>query len=223
MSRSGLIHLRDANPFPRPEMIVDDELLARITSLPPDPEFRRRPSQHHRWVLVVAVSLAAMAVLSSTAYAISEWVFAESGSVSPQTTKGEYSKAQHALTLPPGYSWPDLHLPADSSTSRGAGGGDAVSAAQHAWEHYWVQAIRDGDTAAQRRSYDELMALLKNNVIIAPAGTSESATLKNPPQGPYAVWADDGGFAYVQEAYKMAAAGQPQRLIEICKANPLPE
>ncbi len=217
MSGSIQSALRAANPVPRVEPWEDVTLFAQITALPHDPRQARR---HHRMATVVAVALAAIVLLSSTAFAVSKWVVPIF--VGPQVTKSEYENAQQALTLPPGYSWPALHIPADTVTAPGAGGGDAVTADQHAWEHYWVKAIHDGDVAAQRRAYDELTALLDNNVIVAPAGSSENWTPPNPPKGPYAVWADDGGLQWVREAYAQAAAGHPEQLIQICRANPLP-
>jgi hypothetical protein len=219
MTGSSLAHLRTANPCPQPGTIDDAALFARITSLAPDPRLRRQASRHRRPVIVLTVSLATLALLSSTAFAISKWVVPLF--VGPQVTQSDYLKSQHQLTLPPGYSWPALHIPADSVSSTGAGGGSAVLAAQWAWESYWVKAIRDGDSAAQRRAHGELNALLDNNVIVAPAGSSENWTPANPPKGPYAVFADDGrgGLQLIREAYAQAAAGKPQLLIQFVRGN----
>jgi hypothetical protein len=112
-----------------------------------------------------------------------------------------------------------MHIDPNSVTSVGAGGGHAVLAAQNAWECYWVDAIRSGDTKAQSRAHAELESLLANNVVVAPNGSSENWTPPNPPRAPYAVFADDGGFQWVQQTYALAAAGHPQRLIDSCRAN----
>lgn len=218
MTDSSLTRLRAANPFPRPLTVADPDLFAQITSLPRDPRpATRQASPRRRRVVVVAVSLALMALLASGALALSNWVF--TGAVKPRVTRAEYRRATHELTLPPGYTWPALHIPPKTVTAPGAGGGHAVSAAQNAWECYWVQAIHTGDTAAQRRAHDELNQLLDHNVIVAPSDASENWTPPNPPRGPYAVFADDGGFQWVRETYALAAAGHPQRLIDSCRAN----
>ena len=216
-SDSTLARLRGANPIPRPDTVDAGDLFARITALPADPRLRRRPTPNRRRVLVLALALAVMALLASTAFAISNWVLGDA--VGPQVTKAEYRNAQSQLALPPGYSWPALHVPPDSVTGRGAGGGHAVVAAENAWECYWVKAIRDGDASAQRRAQAELTALLDDNVIVAPAGASENWTPPKPPKTPYAVFADDGGLQWLRETYALAAAGHPQRLVARCRAN----
>jgi hypothetical protein len=218
MTDSSLTRLRESNPFPRAAVPVDDvELFARITALPLDTRLRRRPSPRRRRVVVLAIALALVAVLASTGFAISNWVFG--GPVKPEVTKREYRQAQHQLTLPPGYSWRDLYVPPDSVTSRGAGGGHAVLFAQNAWECYWVEAIAGGDSAAQQRAQTELSSLLDHNVIVAPVGAPEDWTPPNPPNAPYAVFAHDGGLAWIKQTYALAAAGHPQRLIDSCRAN----
>jgi hypothetical protein len=40
-----------------------------------------------------------------------------------------------------------------------------------------------------------------------------------PPKTPYAIFADDGGYQWMQEMYTLAAAGHPRRLIDSCRAN----
>jgi hypothetical protein len=216
-TNASMLRLRNANPVPELPTVDGAELFERITALPLDSRLRQPPAPHRRLVVVLAVSLAVMAVLASTAFAISSWVIG--GAVEPPVTKGEYRRAQHALTLPPGYTWPALHIPPNTVTGRGAGGGHAVVAAQNAWECYWVQAIHDGDNAAQRRAHNELNALLAGNVIVAPANASENWTPPNPPKAPYAVFADDGGVQWLKATYAQAATGHPQRLIDSCRAN----
>jgi len=219
MKRDPLIRLRKANPLPLVPAVDGADLLARITAAPPDPRLRSRPRPVvvRRPALAVAVVLVAAAVLASAALSLSNWL--GSAPVKPPVTRHEYHVAQHRLTLPPGYTWPSLHIDPNSVTSVGAGGGHAVGVSQYAWECYWVHAIKTGDTAAQKRAYAELTSLLEHNVIVAPKDASENWSPPNPPKAPYEVFADDGGYQWVQQAYAMAAAGHPQRLIESCRAN----
>jgi hypothetical protein len=209
-----LLRLRAANPFA--DVRADDAaLFARITGSSPDGSERRR--RRYRPILVFALALVAVALLASTAFAISQWVVGDA--VTPDVTRTEYRHAQHELTLPPGATWPGFHIDPTSVTGRGAGGGHAVAAAQNAWACYWVQAIHRHDTAAQTRAHAELNTLLDQNVIVAPADASENWTPPDPPNVPYAVFADDGGFQWLRETYAQAAAGHPQRLIDTCRAN----
>jgi hypothetical protein len=214
---SNILRLRKANPAPQPESVDASELFERITSLPPDSRARRRATTHRRRALVLALSLAVMAILASTAFAISSWVVG--GAVKPPVTLAEYRAAQSQLMLPPGSSWPVLHIDANSVTSPGAGGGHAVLIAQNAWECYWVRAIRNEDAAAQERAQSELNALLANNILEAPAGAPEDWTPPNMPTVPFVAFAHDGGLAWVRQTYRLAAAGDPSRLIQSCRAN----
>jgi hypothetical protein len=216
-TNASIVRLRKANPFPELTTADGAALFERITALPLDSRLRKPATPYRRRVVVLAASLAVMALLASTAFAISNWV--TGGAVKPPVTKGEYRRAQHALTLPPGYTWPTLHISPNTVTGQGAGGGHAVVAAQNAWECYWVQSIHNGDNAAQQRAHNELDALLAGNVIVAPANASENWTPPNPPKAPYAVFADDGGVESLKATYAQAAAGRPQRLIDSCRAN----
>jgi hypothetical protein len=214
---STLLRLRKANPYPRPTTVDGANLLARITAHPPDSRLRGRATPLHRRGLVVAVSFVVMALLASTAYALSNWVF--SSAVKPKVTKLEYRRAQQELPLPPGYSWPALPIDPNSVTSRGAGGGHAVLISQNAWECYWVQAIKAGDGAAQQRAQSRLSALLTGNLIVAPVGAPEDWVPPNPPDAPFAVFAHDGGLEWIRATYALAAAGHPRRLSQSCRAN----
>lgn len=210
----SFVRLREANPCPRAAAAPAADLFARIIAGPGDPRLRLPDGGRRRRVLVLA--LAVMILLASTAFAVSNWL---GDAVKPPVTKGEYRAAQHQLTLPPGYSWPALHIEPDSLTGRGAGGGHAVLAAENAWECYWVKAISTGNSVAQRRAQSELEAILDNDIIVAPKDASENWTPPNPPATPYAVFADDGGLQWLRETYAQAAAGHPQHLIDSCRAN----
>jgi hypothetical protein len=214
---STLLRLRKANPYPLPATVDESELLTRITARPPDSRLRGRATPRHRRGLVLALSLVVMVLLASTAYALSTWVFPSS--VKPEVTALEYRRAQHELPLPPGYSWPVLHFAPNSVTGKGAGGGHAVLISQNAWECYWVDAIRKDDKAAQRRARRHLDTLLAHNMIVAPRGAPEDWRPANPPEGPYAVWAFDGGLTWFRGTYKLASGGDPRRLIQSCLAN----
>jgi hypothetical protein len=214
---STLMRLRKANPCPLHATVDGADLFAHNTAGPPDSRVHRRATPLHRPGLVLAVSFVVMALLASTAYAISTWVF--SSAVKPKVTKQEYRRAQHELTLPPGYSWPKLNVPSNSVTGKGAGGGHAVLISQNAWECYWAKAISQGDTAGQQRAQKELNALVANNMLVAPVGAPEDWRPPNPPTVPYAVFAHDGGFEWIRGTYALAAAGHPHRLIQTCRAN----
>ena len=221
-NRSIMPRLRRANPVPQPRDADADDLFARITALPADPRLEgaaRRPSRRRRAPVLVFAALALAALLASTAFAVSRWIADDV--VEPPVTKQEYLDAQAQLTLPPGAEWPtfDLAPLANSVTSRGAGGGRAVMIAMNAWECHWVEAIRTGDQAAERRAQDELNALLANNVFEAPLGAPEGWTPTPLPAVPFAVFAHDGGLDWVRATYEQAAAGDPRNLIQSCRAN----
>jgi hypothetical protein len=212
--------LRMANPTPVVPAVDNPELFARITALPGDPRLARRPRRRfvRRRRVAVVLAFALLALLASSAFAISHWVLDDA--VRPPVTRHEYLSAQHQLTLPPGVTWPRYHMaPPKTLTGRGAGLGQAVLVSQNAWECYWVRAIDRGDVAAQRRAHSELEALLTHNVLVAPKGASENYTPPNPPKTPYSVWADDGGYQWVQAMYKKAAAGDTRDLRSACRAN----
>ena len=210
-----ILRLRHANPVPAAPDLDGTELFARITSSHRDPQLRQAWSNRRR-LLVALAALLVMALLASTAFAISGWL---GDAVKPDVTLQEYRAAQTQLTLPPGYAWPPLHVEANSVTGRGAGGGHAVLVAQNAWECYWAHAIHSGDKPAAARAHAELNTILANNVFVAPVGASENWTPPNPPDRPFATFAPDGGMQWKRATYALAAAGHPQRLIESCRAN----
>jgi hypothetical protein len=209
----AITRLRRANPAPA-LVDYDETLLARIVAEPGDPRLGR-PRRRSRRRLVVALVLAAAAMVVPTGFAVDHWLF---GAVPPKVTKEEYKAAQHELTLPPGVTWPELHVSADSVTGAGAGGGRAVGIAQNAWECYWVDAIHRRDVGAQQTAHAELDGLLRHHVTIAPKDASENWT---PPSSgtPMAVFADDGGYQYLQATYAKAAAGDASGIAQSCAAN----
>ena len=206
-----LDELRTANPIPVVPAVDGSALYTRITSLPADP---RLTSRRRSRLVVVAIAFAAAAVIASAAYGVSSWLGA---AVKPPVTLREYHEAQADLSLPPGYSWPTLHVGTNSVTSPGAGGGHAVAIAMSDWECYWSAAIRTGDQAAQHRAQKVLLALLRNNVVVAPDGASENWS---PPSvqrhHPTAVFADDGGYQYKERMYR---GGDATLLAQSCVAN----
>jgi hypothetical protein len=209
-----LDRLRRANPA-RPTSGHDDALFAQIVAAPGDARLGR-PQRRSRRRLVFVVALAAAAILVPTGVALDRWVF---GPVPPKVTKQEYKDAQHDLTLPPGVTWPQLHIPPDTMTGAGAGGGHAVLLAQNAWECYWVDAFHRGDAAAGARAHTELEELMRHHVAIAPDGAPEDWTPPASVSRPVAVFADDGGYQYIEKSYANAAAGDPSGIEQSCKAN----
>jgi hypothetical protein len=206
--------LRRANPASATSG-HDEALLAEIVAAPGDPRLGR-PQRRSRRRLVFVVALAAAVILVPTGVALDRWVF---GPVPPKVTKQEYTAAQHDLTLPPGVTWPQLHVDPDSVTSAGAGGGHAVLIAQNAWECYWVAAAHRGDAAAGDKAHAELEDLMHHHVAIAPEGAPEDWTPPPSVARPVAVFADDGGYEYVEKSYANAAAGDASGIEQSCKAN----
>jgi hypothetical protein len=211
---STLLRVRRANPEPVVPIVDPGDLFTEITALPRDTSGR---SPNRRRGLALAVACAVAIVLVSTAYAVSNWVFSDA--VGPDVTKAEYLAAQHELELPPGATWPSIRFQANSVTGRGAGGGHAVLIAQNAWECYWVNAIRAGDTRAATRARRELQSLLDHNILEAPAGAPEDWLPANPPAVPWVAFAHDGGLNWIRQNYALAAAGHPRGLEQSCRAN----
>jgi hypothetical protein len=215
---SAIDYLRAAKP-PVPSSSVDAEaLFSRITIAAPDRRLRTSTRRHSRPVLVFMVALALVAVIASTALALSGWI---GDIVGPSEVNSEFAKAEGQLALPPGYTWPKFNFPTDSVTSRGAGGSFAVTMAQTAWECYWAQSIQRRDAAGERTARAALSVLMANHIVIAPNGASENWS---PPQTgkPLATFADDGGYQYKERMYAQAAAGRPQLLAQSCRANAPP-
>jgi len=210
--------VRQANPVPSPPNTVDRELFARITASPGDRRLApHRGSARRRRGLAVAIAIGLMVVAASTAFAVSRWNHAPA--VKPPVTKQEYRDAQRSPQLPSGATWPEFKIEPNTVTGRGGGASRAVMVSQHAWECYWVDAIRSENVTGQRRAHAELEKLLANNMIVAPTGAPEDWAPSPEPKVPYAIWANDGGLQYVRAAYSAAAAGKPKQLIQSCRAN----
>jgi len=210
--------LRAANPFSPATTVDADALFDRITSSPHDRRLRTSSRRHYRPMVVFAVVLAVVAVLASTAVALSGWI---GDIIGPSEVRSEFAEAESRLTLPPGYTWPKLNFPSDSVTSLGAGGSYAVNMAQSAWECYWVQSIHNHDLAGERRAHAALTDLMTNHIVFTETAATENWS---PPQTgtPIAVYADDGGYQYKEKAYAEAAAGRPDLLEQTCRANAPP-
>ena len=216
MTDQTLNRLRAGNPFPAATAVDAEALFDRIVLAPADRRAARAPRRHRRPVLVLVTAVVVCGLLASGAYAISGWL---GHIIDGPTVKAEYAEAQKQLTMPPGYSWPPLHWPANTVTSRGAGGSFAVSLDQDAWECYWVDAIHSDDAAAQRRAQAALDDLMTNHIVIAPAGAPEDYTPPQSSRTPTLAFADDGGYRYKQRMYAAAAAGEPKLLEQSCRAN----
>jgi hypothetical protein len=217
MTDHTLNRLSAANPFPGVPTVDADALFDRIVAAPGDRRLAGTPAKRRRGrTFVLVTALVACGLLASAAYGISSLL---GDVIGGSTVKAEYAKAKTELTLPPGYTWPKLHWPAHTVTSRGAGGGFAVGFDQGAWECYWVAAIHSGDAAAARRAHTALNDLMAKNSVVAPAGASENWSPPIAADTPTQVFADDGGFQYKQRMYAAAAAGNPQQLEQSCRNN----
>jgi hypothetical protein len=202
--------LTAANPVPSVPVLDDRALFERIVARPQE-RLRRVPRKR----TAIVLAFAAAAIVASTTYGVSSWLAA----VKPPVTLREYSAAQRYLTLPPGYTWPVLHVESNSVTSPGAGGGHAVTVAMVDWECYWVSAIRSHDTTAQERAHAELNTLLRDNTVVAPSGASENWSPPVDRRRPVQVFADDGGYQYKERMYADAAVGDPTQLVQSCDVN----
>jgi hypothetical protein len=217
MTDQTLTRLRAADPVSATTPAGAEALFDRIVLTAPDRRLDRAPRRRHRRpVVVLLTALLACALLTSAAYGISSLL---GDIIGGPTVKSEYAAAQKHLTLPLGDTWPELHWPPNSVTSRGAGGSFAVAHAQVAWECYWAATIRSGDLAGQRRAKAALADLMANNVVIAPEGAPENWAPPQAADTPLEVFADDGGYQYKQRMYAEAAAGDPSRIAQSCKAN----
>jgi hypothetical protein len=209
----ALDRLRAANPFPAATDVDAQSLFDRITAVAQEAPARRA---RRRPLVVLLAAFVVVAVLASTALAISGWL---GDVIGPHEVASEYAWAEKQLELPPGYDWPSLNFPSNAVTSRGAGGAFAVAIAQGAWECYWTRAIREHDAAAERRADAALADLMENHIVVAPAGASENWAPPRATVTPISTYADDGGYEYKQRMYAQARAGDAGLLAKSCRAN----
>jgi hypothetical protein len=220
-NNSTMVRLRRANPVPETPAGDDTDLFDRILALPHETRAwgrreRQAPRRRGPVILVLAVGIAAL--LASTAFAVSQLLGGDV--VRPPVTRQEYLDAQKQLALPPGTTWPTFNMPpANSVTTRGGGGGQAVLTAMTSWECYWAAAIRRGDDAAGQEAHSQLDRLLANNVFEAPEGAWEDWVPTPFPSVPFAVFAHDGGLDSIRGTYAAAAAGDPTGIAQSCRAN----
>jgi hypothetical protein len=201
-----------------------DALFAQIVATRQDREQPQLSRSGRRRLLIGCIALAVLCLTAGTAFAVTGfnlfgWHTDTTIVNSPREWQRLYRDATRKLTLPPGEHWPIRTLPPDTVTSRTQPGGTAVAISQTAWECYWVDAIRHGDTAAAQRAHSALDDLLAHHVVVAPPGSPENVA---PPAGtkpPFAIFASDGGIQYTRRMYRDAAAGRPATLIQSCRAN----
>jgi len=213
-----ILRLRRANPVRDSLPAGEAALFAEITAQPGDPRLSAARRPHRRRAAVLVLSVVAAAVLASAAYAVSQWVI-DDNVVEPPVTRQEYADAQKVIPLPPGAKWPGFRVDDNSVTTRGGGSGAAVLQAMTAWECYWTDAIRTGDSAAADRSRGMLESFLASNVFEAPSGAPEGWTPSPLPAVPFVVFAHDGGLDHLRGAYRQAAAGDAREIGQYCRAN----
>jgi hypothetical protein len=215
--------LRAAAPAPVVLATDRDALLARIVAGSPAPARETRPQRRPRRRLAVVAGLAVAAALTAgTAFAVGGllgWHTDNSLIQSPREWRALYRTATRELTLPPGMRWPYRTLAPNSVTSRNEPGGMAVGIAQVSWECYWTAAIRSSNTAAERRARAALTDIVRHHIVVAPAGSPENVAPPAGTRAPFAIYASDGGLAYVKRTYARAAAGDPNGIAQSCRAN----
>lgn len=204
--------LATANPVPAASTAFDEQLFAQIVALPRDRAARRRPRKR----VAVAVVFATALLVTSTAVGVDRWL---TGAVKPDVTLAEYKESQALVPLPPGATWPVLHVEPNSMTTRGGGGGYALEIAMTKWECYWAAAIRSGDGPAQQRSKAVLHDLLRNHAVVKPDAAPEDWVPASPPAFPYVVYADDGGYQFELKIWAEAADGDVSGIEQSCRAN----
>lgn len=219
---NAMDRLRASRPASVPIEADREALFDRIVAAPPGGADARPPRRRRKLVLVAAVGLA-VTLTAGTAVAVSTnlfgWHTDNTFIKDPRAWRKLYRDATHELRLPPGMAWPYRTLPPHTITNRSEPGGMAVGISQTAWECYWTEAIRAGDTQAERRAQAALTDLVRHHIVVAPPGSPENVA---PPAGtkpPFAIYASDGGIRYVKHNYALAAAGDPSGVAQSCRAN----
>ncbi len=215
--------LQNAAPAAPAPVLDRDAVFASIVARPGDPaaapRIRHRRPRRKMAVVLIAVALAALTATGLAAAEYLGWHDETAIIQQPQQWEALYRDATQKLTLPPGQSWPHRTLPPNTVTGMSQPGGEAVAISRVRWECYWNSAIRSGDTAAQAQAQAALADINANHTLVAPDGSSENVAPPANLQGPFEIFAADGGIQFVKKMYADAAAGKPAMLFQSCRAN----
>jgi len=219
---NALDRLHASRPASVPIEAEREALFDRIVATPAGGAPALPARRRRKLVLVAAVGLAVV-LTAGTAIAVTTnlfgWHTDNTFIKDPRVWRKLYRDATHELRLPPGMAWPYRTLAPHTITNRSEPGGMAVGISQTAWECYWTEAIRAGDTQAQGSAWAALTDLVRHHIVVAPPGSPENVA---PPAGtkpPFAIFASDGGIRYVKHNYALAAAGDPSGVAQSCRAN----
>jgi hypothetical protein len=217
--------LQNAAPAAPAPVLDRDALFAGIVAGTGDPavapRVRRQGSARRRrlTIALVVVAIAGLTTASAFATGVISWHDDIAIIQDPQQWEALYRDATQKLTLPPGQSWPHRTLAPDTITGMSQPGGEAVAISRLRWECYWGAAIRSGDTAAQTQAQAALADINARHTLVAPDGSSENVAPPDNLQGPFEIFANDGGFQFVTKMYADAAAGKPAMLFQSCRVN----
>jgi hypothetical protein len=143
--------------------------------------------------------------------------------VTASAAQAEYAQAQRLLRLPPGYTWPPMTFPyANSVTSLGAGGEDAVLVSQTAWDCYRSNAIRDRDREASSEAHAVIDDLLAHHFVLEPTGAPEGWRPSIAPPFPWAGTFRQG-YDWMVANEEEATRGDISGLASSCRANSSPQ
>ncbi|MDX6549513.1 MAG: hypothetical protein QOJ31_197 [Gaiellales bacterium] len=216
--------LQNAAPAAPTPVLDRDAVFAAIVAQPGDlvvtsnPR-RSRSSRRKLTIALVVVALAALTTATAFATGAIGWHDETAIVQKPQQWEALYRAATNRLTLPPGETWPQRTLPPNTITGMSEPGGMAVAISRVRWECYWGNAIRSGNTGAQARSQAALADINANHTLVAPDGSSENVAPPANLQGPFEIFADDGGIQFVTKMYADAADGKPAMLFQSCRVN----
>ena len=217
--------LRNAAPAAPSPAIDRDLLFTGIVARPGDPAVAgarprlARSTRRRLTIVLVALAIAMLTAATALATGFLGWHDETAIIDNPHQWESLYRAATRKLTLPPGENWPHRTLPPNTVTGMSQPGGEAVAISRVRWECYWGTAIRSGDTAAQAQAQAALKDINDNHTLIAPAGSSENVAAPDNIQGPYEIFASDGGIQFVRKMYADDAAGRPAMLFQSCRAN----
>jgi hypothetical protein len=216
--------LQGAAPAVPEPMLDRSAVFTGIVARPGDARLtdagRGRPVGRRLAIVLVILGLLTLTAAGLAGGAkILGWHDEQSLITKPQQWQALYRTATRQLTLPPGQTWPTRTLAPHTVTGMSQPGGEAVAISRVRWECYWGGAIRSGDTAAQARAQAALADINANHTLVAPDGSSENVAPPTNLNGPFEIFADDGGIQYVKKMYAAAAAGRPKLLFQSCRAN----